>query len=281
LQKYSLKYQNDRDVHRELARSLSYRGDVRLQLGQPNRARDSYKEAAKLLQQLADNGEASEDRLQLARSFSNMGKYFQWQSDLDQSIKNYTEALHIYETVTSAEPDFPLYRSELGDTCLWLAELHLDRNEPGKAKGLIEKARTTFDEISARGADGASVRGGRVRCTALEARAHALADPARGAEEAAKAVTQLEELTKFLNTEQRKRTADDLYVWAVVRALRGDKEATLRSLEEAINAYGFRNFARMHRDVAFQPLLTNDPQFKKAVGDLESCAKCKDQQEEE
>ena len=74
---------------------------------------------------------------------------------------------------------------------------------------------------------------------------------------------QLEELTKVLNTEQRKRTADDLYVWAVVRALRGEKEATLRSLEEAINAYSFRNFARMHRDVAFQPLLTNDPASSK------------------
>ena len=83
--------------------------------------------------------------------------------------------LRIYETLTSAEPDLTLYRSELADTCLWLAELHLDRNEPGKAKGLIEKARTTFDELSARGADGASVRGGRVRCAPSSSATHCTA----------------------------------------------------------------------------------------------------------
>jgi tetratricopeptide (TPR) repeat protein len=276
------KNKNDRAFRRDLARSLSSIGDAQLQLGRQGQAYSSYDEAEKVRRQLvAEEGGDSEARLQLARSIANKGKYYLWRGDLAGSVKNYTEALHAYEALTSAQPDFVLYRSELADNYLWLAELHLDRNEPDEARGMIEKAATTFEELSTRGADEVIIRGGRVRCIVLRARTHALVDPAKGAEDAGKAVTQFEELSRYVNTEQRQLTADDRYVWAAARALAGDKEAALRTLKAAITNYTFRNFARLHADVAFRPLLDKDPDFKKAVDELEKAAKRADTAEQE
>jgi tetratricopeptide (TPR) repeat protein len=276
------KNKSDRAFRRDLARSLSSIGDAQLQLGRAGRARDSYDEAEKIRRQLVtEEGGDSEARLQLARSIADKGKYYLWRGDLAASVKNYTEALHDYEALASAQPEFVLYRSELADNYLWLAELHLDQNEPGAAKGMIEKAAATFEELARRGGDEAVIRGGRVRCIVLRARMDALTDPAKSAEDAGKAVTQFEELNRYLSTEQRQLTADDRYVWAAARALGGDKDAALRTLKAAITNYTFRNFARLHADVAFRPLLDKDPEFKKAVDELEKAAKRADTAEQE
>jgi eukaryotic-like serine/threonine-protein kinase len=276
------KNKNDRAFRRDLARSLSSIGDAQLQLNRPGRARESYAEAAKIRQKLVEeDGNDPEARLQLARSIASMGKYFLWRGDLAGSVKNYADASRSYEELMAAQPAFVLYRSELADACLWLAELHLDRGESGEIKTLVDKARAAFDDLSARGADEAMLRGGRARCTALLARLLALTDPSRGAEEAATTISQLEDLTKYLNAERRQRSVEDLYTGAAARALRGEKEATLRSLKSAVNTGGFRNFARLRLDVAFRPLLTTDGEFKKAVDELEKSARSADHTEEE
>ena len=199
---------------------------------------------------------------------------------VDQELRG--SGSHIYhEELTSAEPDFALYRSELASTCLWLAELRLDHNEPDEAKALIERAGAAFEELAARGIDETVILGGRVRCTLLKARLYSLTNPSRGMEEASKAVRQLDELSKRFSTEPRERTADDMYVLAVARALHKEsKDATLRSLKAAVNNYTFRNFARLRLDVAFRSL-SNDPEFQKAVAELEKEAKLEDKAGEE
>jgi tetratricopeptide (TPR) repeat protein/predicted Ser/Thr protein kinase len=273
------KNRTDRAFRRDLARSHSSIGDLQLQLGQLHRAKVSYDEADKLRRQLVEEDATDDEaRYQLARGCAGKGKYFLWRGDLAGADRLFDEARRTYEGLASGHADV-VYKSELADASLWLAEVRLNQNKAADVADLVAKARAAFDATAGHGADETASRGGRVRCGVVLARLHALTDPAGAAEDAAKMIDQIAEFRKYINVEQRQFTAEDQYNAAAARALRGDRDRASSTLKSAVTSYGYRNFTRLRLDVAFRQLLAKDAEFKKAVDGLEKEAKQADEGE--
>jgi tetratricopeptide (TPR) repeat protein len=272
------KSQSDRAFRRDLARSYSSIGDAQLQLGRTNKARESYDQAEKLRHQLVEEDVSDDDaRYQLARSYFNKGQYFLWRGDLLDSDKQFGDARRLYEGIVSAHPANVLFKAELADIFLWLAELRVHQDKREDVPVLVAKANAIYDELAGRVSDETASRGGRIRGAVILARLRALSDAAGSAVDAGKVLDQLREFKRYLNVEKRQSTAEDTYNGAVARALQGDREMTLSSLKSAVNSYGYRNFTRLRLDVAFRPLLTKDADFKKDVDHLERAARKADE----
>jgi tetratricopeptide (TPR) repeat protein/tRNA A-37 threonylcarbamoyl transferase component Bud32 len=140
----------NRKYRRDLARSYGYMGDTQLALGLEKQAWDSYQEAEKIRQELADDPGEGENpivaKYQLARSFGNTGAFYDWQGKPELAIAHYlkrmeyVEGLHHAEVPAEFATDLPWCR-------VVIAQLQLDSRPDGETGKLLNQALQDYQKL--------------------------------------------------------------------------------------------------------------------------------------
>jgi serine/threonine-protein kinase len=223
------------DIYRrDLARSYGYAGDVELDLGQLPEADRSYWESHRLREPL--NRDA-EDRMQLARSWSNFGLFQVRGRAYSTAIEFFEKSRKIQRELVDQAPAFTEYRSDLAGTLCRIGELKIMQRLPAPE---LDDARAIYAELLAIDPASQGFKAGVVESQTLlaiaavdnRAKARGYLDIARGL---------ADELMKS------RKSANDAYWFAVIAAL--DDRADQRDkagdwLKIAIE----RGFRRKHPD---------------------------------
>lgn len=268
-----VKLSSGKPEHREylsdLAKSFGYLGDVELELKHMNEALKAYEESKNIRSGLYDDKRSDSDmKFQYSRSIANFGNLFGnygAPDKLDETIKDYEQALALQVDLVGQNPANNEYVGDLAWTLSMLSQLYLDRGDSEKAGEYARRAVERAEEVKGRNPKD-------VTCLSTLAESHlALAKyrlhsqpphPLEAAQNLEAARTTLLELRLL-----RKEHPDDLFDMALVHALNRDNEEALIVLGEAIDN-GYSKVARLRRDVGLESIRST-PEFKKRLDQLQ------------
>ena len=248
----------------DLARSYGYVGDVRLELLHTKEAFQAYGESERIRRQLVDEQPDSWDaRFELARSYQNTANVFGridvdsplraepscgGKATVDCALAALDQARELQEDLVGQKPGNTECRNDLVWTCNLLAEMLLSKGQWQAAYDPFEEAYNNSREL---------VRGNEGDVFLLSGLASALVNRARWAalrkpEELPAAIkaaqTRVDELLKARDSDP-----EDIYQQAVLRALGGNADGAIESLQKSLDA-GFTDIGLLERDSGLKSL---------------------------
>jgi serine/threonine-protein kinase len=262
-----------REYRRDLARSYGYIGDVLLEQGKDEEALQAYKDAEHIRVALVDEDPTDwEAKFQLARSYQNTGRFYSTghlaganANPLETAINAYKQGRLLEEELVSRNPANTQYRYDLGWSCLMLAELYIDSNQPELAAEPVVRARDIFEELVLGNDNDMSFLSALARSHADIAKLYIDTKPA-DAREAIRLAKR--EFAKLSSRQTEDEIQDeDLYTRAVVQALGGEGDAAIKTLNDAVDK-GFNDVQGLKRDRAFKSLASR-PDWAELVQKLE------------
>lgn len=154
------------EVRTELARSYGYLGDIHRGAGRLRDAESSYTRSHEIREKLVDDvkgrgrdpgGRLDVSRLeltvQLARSFGNLAWLSRHKGDLDRAIDYQERAIgHLTELLASPHEENEGTRKakeDLASDLRQLAEFHLERGDPARARHQAEEALRRYEALTA------------------------------------------------------------------------------------------------------------------------------------
>jgi tetratricopeptide (TPR) repeat protein len=255
----------DRVFQRDLARGYGYKGDTQLELGQLRAAWDSYEKARVLRQGLAADPADREARYQYARSLGNTGYYHSWcggPEHLVLAVDAYCERLRYLEELAEGGEPPAGFLTDLPDCRTTLAELLLDSGgDADVVLSLLERARSAYAPLRAANPGDRGQQSEWVRIHVTLARHHVL----KGDWKQASACLAEADANLSPLLDRSPVPPGDLYHRAVSHALHSqdpglsaenrleEEQDALYWLHRAVE-HGFRNRARLERDLAFAHL---------------------------
>jgi hypothetical protein len=280
------KDETNRTYRTDLARSHGYLGDVQLVLGLKE-AEDSYARAEAIRKQLVeDRGTDVAARFQLARSYWNTGRRLSWIGEEHEAIKAYEDHIAYLETFAASSEIDREFETDLAEAFNDLAELYIDvKPNSFRPDALLRRARGEYERLRQARPEDRTLLVDLLRTHLNFVRYQRKRSPA----EANRELEQVDALAQLVGQEsddphkRLERLQDYYYRKAATAALRSQlvpaknpelRAEYLRQAREHLTSAernGYRNAARLKRDVAFEPL-HRQPEFEALVRKVEKGA---------
>lgn len=262
-----------RSFEKELARSYGYLGDIELRLDEKNivKAMQWYDEALRIRKKLVEEKWSDSDaRFELSRSYGNSSRLSAKSGkDLAKAIQEESDSFDLLRSLIKERPNNVAYRLDFFWGGNSLAELYLDCNDHDNAQKVLDEMQ---DNLGKRGLlEDPAIVSAMLR---MKTNRTKLAAATNNSEARTSELAEAMRHYKWLEEKNINLSDDDLYNLALTAALSHPPAAdkVIGTLKTAIEEKGFRDFARLRRDVGFNSI-RDRKDFKDFIAKLPNAAK--------